>query len=178
MTAIGRALMAQPSMILLDEPSMGLAPQIVEEIFEIVRDLNSKERVSFLLAEQNTMVALRYANYGYILENGRVVMDGDAERPRVERGREGVLPRTVDRGPQELPRRQALPPPQALAGMSLQIDAAQVIAMTLPGRHRRHQVGRRRMPLRRRQDVRGVRRREQERATTWRSSATPSAFSS
>jgi branched-chain amino acid transport system ATP-binding protein len=78
MTAIGRALMARPSMILLDEPSMGLAPQIVEEIFEIVRDLNAKERVSFLLAEQNTMVALRFANYGYILENGRVVMDGDA----------------------------------------------------------------------------------------------------
>ncbi len=78
MTAIGRALMAKPTMILLDEPSMGLAPQIVEEIFEIVRDLNTKERVSFLLAEQNTMVALRYANYGYILENGRVVMDGEA----------------------------------------------------------------------------------------------------
>ena len=79
MTAVGRALMARPSMILLDEPSMGLAPQIVEEIFEIVRDLNQKERVSFLLAEQNTMVALRYANYGYILENGRVVMDGKAQ---------------------------------------------------------------------------------------------------
>ncbi len=78
MTAVGRALMAHPSMILLDEPSMGLAPQIVEEIFEIVRDLNSKESVSFLLAEQNTMVALRFANYGYILENGRVVMDGEA----------------------------------------------------------------------------------------------------
>jgi len=78
MTAVGRALMAQPSMILLDEPSMGLAPQIVEEIFEIVRSLNQKEGVSFLLAEQNTMVALRYADYGYILENGRVVMDGAA----------------------------------------------------------------------------------------------------
>ena len=78
MTAIGRALMARPTMILLDEPSMGLAPQIVEEIFEIVSDLNGKERVSFLLAEQNTMIALRYANYGYILENGRVVMDGAA----------------------------------------------------------------------------------------------------
>jgi branched-chain amino acid transport system ATP-binding protein len=78
MTAIGRALMARPAMILLDEPSMGLAPQIVEEIFEIVRDLNSREQVSFLLAEQNTMIALRYANYGYILENGRVVMDGAA----------------------------------------------------------------------------------------------------
>jgi branched-chain amino acid transport system ATP-binding protein len=79
MTALGRALMARPSMILLDEPSMGLAPQIVEEIFEIVRDLNTKERVSFLLAEQNTMVALRFADYGYILENGRVVMDGAAK---------------------------------------------------------------------------------------------------
>ncbi len=78
MTAVGRALMAQPSMILLDEPSMGLAPQIVEEIFDIVRDLNQKERVSFLLAEQNTNVALRFADYGYILENGRVVMDGAA----------------------------------------------------------------------------------------------------
>ncbi|HEY3180389.1 MAG TPA: ABC transporter ATP-binding protein [Casimicrobiaceae bacterium] len=78
MTAIGRALMARPAMILLDEPSMGLAPQIVEEIFEIVRGLNANERVSFLLAEQNTMVALRFADYGYILENGRVVMDGEA----------------------------------------------------------------------------------------------------
>ena len=78
MTAIGRALMAKPTMILLDEPSMGLAPQIVEEIFGIVQDLNRKERVSFLLAEQNTMVALRFAHYGYILENGRVVMGGEA----------------------------------------------------------------------------------------------------
>ena len=78
MTAVGRALMAQPKMILLDEPSMGLAPQIVEEIFEIVKSLNQKEGVSFLLAEQNTMVALRYGDYGYILENGRVVMDGVA----------------------------------------------------------------------------------------------------
>jgi branched-chain amino acid transport system ATP-binding protein len=79
MTALGRALMAKPEMILLDEPSMGLAPQIVEEIFEIVRDLNQREKVSFLLAEQNTMVALRYADFGYILENGRVVMEGDAK---------------------------------------------------------------------------------------------------
>jgi branched-chain amino acid transport system ATP-binding protein len=79
MCAIGRALMAKPEMILLDEPSMGLAPQIVEEIFEIVKDLNSKEQVSFLLAEQNTMVALRYADYGYILENGRIVMEGEAD---------------------------------------------------------------------------------------------------
>jgi branched-chain amino acid transport system ATP-binding protein len=79
MCAIGRALMARPKMILLDEPSMGLAPQIVEEIFEIVKDLNDKEKVSFLLAEQNTFMALKYARYGYILENGRVVLDGDAK---------------------------------------------------------------------------------------------------
>jgi branched-chain amino acid transport system ATP-binding protein len=82
MCAIGRALMAKPTMVLLDEPSMGLAPQIVEQIFEIVRDINAKERVSFLLAEQNTNVALRYATYGYILETGRIVMDGDAKSLR------------------------------------------------------------------------------------------------
>ena len=79
MTAVGRALMANPKMILLDEPSMGLAPQLVEEIFGIVEQLNKKEAVSFLLAEQNTMVALKHADYGYILENGRIVMDGDAK---------------------------------------------------------------------------------------------------
>jgi len=82
MCAVGRALMSRPKMILLDEPSMGLAPQIVEEIFDIVKNLNEKEGVSFLLAEQNTNMALRYASYGYILENGRVVMDGDAKALR------------------------------------------------------------------------------------------------
>ncbi len=82
MCAIGRALMANPKMVLLDEPSMGLAPQIVEEVFEIVKDLNTKERVTFLLAEQNTNMALRYADYGYILESGRVVMDGAADALR------------------------------------------------------------------------------------------------
>ena len=79
MCAIGRALMAKPKLVLLDEPSMGLAPLIVEEVFEIVKDLNTKERVSFLLAEQNTMVALRYADFGYIMENGRIVMEGAAK---------------------------------------------------------------------------------------------------
>ena len=78
MTAIGRALMSKPKMILLDEPSMGLAPQLQEEIFEIVRKLNEQEGVSFLLAEQNTNIALRYATYGYILESGRIVLDGVA----------------------------------------------------------------------------------------------------
>jgi branched-chain amino acid transport system ATP-binding protein len=82
MTAIGRALMSRPKMILLDEPSMGLAPQLVEEIFEIVTRLNVEEKVSILLAEQNTNMALRYAHYGYILENGRVVLDGSAEELR------------------------------------------------------------------------------------------------
>ena len=82
MCAIGRALMSRPKMILLDEPSMGLAPQLVEEIFEIVRQLNEKEGVSFLLAEQNTNVALKYATYGYILESGRIVLDGDAKALR------------------------------------------------------------------------------------------------
>ena len=78
MCAIGRALMANPRLLLLDEPSMGLAPQIVEEVFEIVKELNQKEGVTVLLAEQNTNMALRYADYGYILESGRVVMDGEA----------------------------------------------------------------------------------------------------
>jgi branched-chain amino acid transport system ATP-binding protein len=78
MCAIGRALMANPNMVLLDEPSMGLAPQIVEEVFEIVKDLNHKEKVTFLLAEQNTNMALKYADYGYIMESGRIVMDGAA----------------------------------------------------------------------------------------------------
>jgi branched-chain amino acid transport system ATP-binding protein len=78
MCAIGRALMSRPKMILLDEPSMGLAPQVVEEIFEIIGNLNAAQGVSFLLAEQNTHLALRYAGYGYILENGRIVMDGEA----------------------------------------------------------------------------------------------------
>ena len=82
MTAIGRALMSAPKMVLLDEPSMGLAPQLVEEIFEIVKRLNAEQGLSVLLAEQNTNMALKYATYGYILENGRVVMDGEAKSLR------------------------------------------------------------------------------------------------
>jgi branched-chain amino acid transport system ATP-binding protein len=78
MCAIGRAIMANPSVVLLDEPSMGLAPQIVEEVFEIVKDLNTKEKVTFLIAEQNTNMALKYADYGYIMESGRIMMDGTA----------------------------------------------------------------------------------------------------
>ena len=82
MVAVGRALMSRPETILLDEPSMGLAPQLVEQIFEIVKTINENEGVSFLLAEQNTNVALRYAHQGYILENGRVVMEGPAAELR------------------------------------------------------------------------------------------------
>ena len=82
MCAIGRAMMSRPSMILLDEPSMGLAPQVVDEIFEIVKDLNRKQGVSFLVAEQNTNMALKYASYGYIMETGRIVMDGEADALR------------------------------------------------------------------------------------------------
>jgi len=82
MVAIGRALMSRPKMVLLDEPSMGLAPQLVEEIFEIVVRLNEQEKVSLLLAEQNTNMALRHARYGYVLENGRVVLDGTAAELR------------------------------------------------------------------------------------------------
>ncbi|MDF1727292.1 MAG: ABC transporter ATP-binding protein [Sulfitobacter sp.] len=82
MCAVGRALMSKPETILLDEPSMGLAPQLVEQIFEIVKTINEKEGVTFLLAEQNTNVALRFAHYGYILESGRVVMDGPAKELR------------------------------------------------------------------------------------------------
>lgn len=79
MCAIGRALMTNPNLVLLDEPSMGLAPQIVDEVFHIVKDLNTKEKVTFLLAEQNTNMALKYADYGYIMESGRIVMDGEAQ---------------------------------------------------------------------------------------------------
>ena len=82
MVAMGRALMSRPETILLDEPSMGLAPQLVEQIFEIVKSINENEGVTFLLAEQNTNVALRYSQYGYILESGRVVMDGPAAELR------------------------------------------------------------------------------------------------
>ena len=108
MCAIGRALMSRPKLILLDEPSMGLAPQVVEEIFTIMKGLNDGEGVSFLLAEQNTNLALKYAGYGYILENGRIVLDGAATALARERGRQGILSRHRRRQAQIVPRRQAL----------------------------------------------------------------------
>ena len=105
-------------MVLLDEPSMGLAPQLVEEIFEIVKRLNAEQGLSVLLAEQNTNMALKYATYGYILENGRVVMDGEAKSLREnEDVREFYLGIGGDR-PQELPRREVLQAAQALAGIA------------------------------------------------------------
>ena len=107
MCAIGRALMSRPKMILLDEPSMGLAPQIVEEIFDIVKDLNEKEGVSFLLAEQNTHMALRFARYGYILENGRVVHGRRCQSAGRKRRREGILPWRFGRPAQKLPGRKS-----------------------------------------------------------------------
>ena len=115
MVAIGRALMARPRLVLLDEPSLGLAPQLVEEIFEIVARLNAETGVGFLVAEQNTNIALRYAGYGYILENGRVVMDGAADALRENEDVKEFYLGLSASGPQELPRRQVLPPPQALA---------------------------------------------------------------
>ena len=115
MTVIGRAMMARPRMILLDEPSMGLAPLLVEEIFEIVHRLNRETNVSFLVAEQNSNMALRYASYGYVLENGRIVLDGKRRGAARERGREGILSRAREQRPEELSRRQALSPPQTLA---------------------------------------------------------------
>ena len=118
MCAIGRALMSRPETILLDEPSMGLAPQLVEQIFEIVRRLNQEQGVSFLLAEQNTNIALRYAHYGYILESGRVVMDGPADRLRENSDVKEFYLGMSESGPQILPRRALLPPPQALAQLS------------------------------------------------------------
>ncbi len=79
MVVIGRALMARPKLMLLDEPSMGLAPLLVQEIFDIVVRLNQKEKMAILLAEQNAAMALQVARYGYIMENGRLVLDGDAD---------------------------------------------------------------------------------------------------
>ncbi len=108
MCAIGRALMSQPKMILLDEPSMGLAPQLVELIFEIVKKINEEQGVSVLLAEQNTTVALRYAQYGYILESGRVVMDGEAKDLRENEDVKEFYLGLVRRRPAKFPRSEEL----------------------------------------------------------------------
>jgi len=118
MCAIGRALMSRPKMILLDEPSMGLAPQIVEEIFSIMKNLNESEGVSFLLAEQNVNLALKYAGYGYILEKRARRARRDRRGAGRERGRQGILPRRRRGQAQVVPRRQALQAAQALAGVS------------------------------------------------------------
>ena len=116
-------------MILLDEPSMGLAPQIVEEIFEIVRKLNATEGVSFLLAEQNTNMALKYATYGYILETGRVVMDGPRQMLRENEDVKEFYLGVVGGRPQVVPRREELQAPQALAGVRVRCGRTRLDAM-------------------------------------------------
>ena len=119
MCAIGRAMMSKPSMILLDEPSMGLAPQIVEEIFEIVRMLNQSEGVSFLVAEQNANIALRYATYGYIMENGRIVLDGEAKSLQENQDVKEFYLGVAGDDRKSFQGRQALQAAQTLAGVSL-----------------------------------------------------------
>ena len=117
MCALGRAMMANPKMILLDEPSMGLAPQVVEGIFEIVRDLNTREKMSFLVAEQNTHLALRYAEFGYILENGRVVLDGAASALSANEDVREFYLGVAGAEPPLVPQREGLSTAQAVAGM-------------------------------------------------------------
>jgi ABC-type multidrug transport system ATPase subunit len=124
MCAIGRALMANPKMILLDEPSMGLAPQIVDEVFGIVKDLNQKEGVTFLLAEQNTNMALRYADFGYILENGRVVMEGSAEDLRTNEDVKEFYLGLSSSGRKSFREVKHYRPPQALARLRAADHAA------------------------------------------------------
>ena len=116
MLAIGRALMTEPKLLLLDEPSLGLAPFLVDEIFDIIKRINSEAGVAVLLVEQNAAAALEVAEHAYLIENGRVVMSGTAEVVKAEPRRRGGLSR---RQPQcRLPRREALPAAQALAGLT------------------------------------------------------------
>ena len=120
MLVIGRALMSDPRVILLDEPSLGLAPMLVEEIFEIVQRLNREQKLTVLLVEQNATLALAIADHGYVMENGRIVLDGGRGRAARQRRHQGVLPRP-DRGgrAEVVPRRQALQAPQAVAELSV-----------------------------------------------------------
>ncbi len=116
MLAIGRALMSAPKVMLLDEPSLGLAPMLVEEIFQIVQRLKQEQRLTVLLVEQNAAMALTIADHGYVMENGRIVLEGPGAAPPRERRHQGVLPRPHGgRRAKVLPGRQALPPPEAVA---------------------------------------------------------------
>ena len=130
MCAIGRALMAKPKLMLLDEPSMGLAPLLVQEIFEIIVQLNEKENVAMLLAEQNASMALQYAKYGYIMENGRVVLDGDAETLSDNADVREFYLGLTEIGKKELPGCEALQAQKAVAGLNL---VARVIGCPMPG---------------------------------------------
>ena len=119
MLVIGRALMSDPRVVLLDEPSLGLAPMLVEEIFEIVQRLNREQKLTVLLVEQNAALALGIADHGYVMENGRIVLEGSAEALRQQRRHQGVLSRPDrGRGAEVVPRRQALQAAQALAELS------------------------------------------------------------
>ena len=125
MLAIGRGLMSRPKLVMLDEPSLGLAPMLTEEIFRIVRRLVEKERIAVLLVEQNAALALDLADHGYVIETGRIVLEGSGRIAGAELRREGVLPRPErGRQPQVLPRGEALPAPQALAVLIQAASAA------------------------------------------------------
>lgn len=80
MVVMGRALMARPKLMLLDEPSIGLSPMLVKEIFQIIKEINLQEKTSIFLVEQNAMIALSLSEYGYVMENGRVVIDGPSDK--------------------------------------------------------------------------------------------------
>ncbi len=126
MLVIGRALMSNPKVILLDEPSLGLAPMVIEEIFGVILRLKEEQRLTVLLVEQNAALALDIADHGYVMENGRIVLEGPADRPAAELGHQGILSRAQrSRHPQILPRHQALPPAQALAVVALLIDGSE-----------------------------------------------------
>ncbi len=116
MLVIGRALMCDPKVVLLDEPSLGLAPLLVAEIFGIIRRLREERGLTVLLVEQNAALALDIADHGYVMENGRIVLEGPADALAPELRHQGVLSRPQrSRRPQILPRPQALQAPQTLA---------------------------------------------------------------
>ena len=132
MLAIGRALIAQPKLMLLDEPSLGLSPMLVENIFSIIARINREQGVAMLLVEQNASVALAVAHYGYIMETGKVVIDGSADKLAAD-GRARVLPgRGRRRRDARLPRHQALQAPQAVAVMSGARDRMSVVGEARP----------------------------------------------
>ena len=133
MLVIGRALMARPRLMMLDEPSLGLAPLLVKEIFRVISQMSADEGMTILLVEQNARIALSVADYAYVMENGRVVLDGPAEQLARKRGHQRVLPGPDPTGrAQELPRRQTLQAPQTVAGVARSSRVAFRLAQTSP----------------------------------------------